>query len=462
MAAKIFVKKAIKSLKGEIKIAADKSISHRSLIFSALANGKNTINNLLESEDVLNSAKSLQRMGVKISKKKDSTYEVIGSGIAGLTEPEDILDFGNSGTGARLFMGLVTPFNFKTFFTGDKSLRSRPMKRIFTPMSQIGSQINARQENLLPALIEGTDHPLPIEYVMPKASAQIKSSILLAALNITGKTTIIEPDLCRDHTEIMMQYLGLELKIENLSNNDANSHLKLDNSANYSNIEQSILDANWSNGRKISYNGVQEFDAKDLLIPNDISSAAFFIVAALIIPDSKIELKNIGLNPLRDGIIETLLEMGGDIEIYNKRQKNGELIADIKVRYSDLRGIDVPSNRVARMIDEYPILAIAATHADGVTKMNNLSELKVKESNRLSAIYENIIKCGIEAKMGDDNLEIIGGIKKLNNIPKITTHHDHRIAMSFYILGLTMENGLEIDDTSMINTSFPEFLSLFE
>jgi 3-phosphoshikimate 1-carboxyvinyltransferase len=300
-------------------------------------------------------------------------------------------------------------------------------------LSQIGSQINARQENLLPSLIEGTNQPLPIEYIMPKASAQIKSSILLAALNITGKTTIIEPDLCRDHTEIMMQYLGLELEIENLPNK----------------------------GRKISYNGVQEFDAKNLLVPNDISSAAFFIVAALIIPDSKIELKNIGLNPLRDGIIETLLEMGGDIEICNKKQKNGELIADIKVRYSNLKGVNVPSNHVARMIDEYPILAIAAAHADGVTKMNNLSELKVKESNRLAAIYDNIIKCGIDAKMGDDNLEIIGGIKKLDNIPKITTYHDHRIAMSFYILGLTMENGLEIDDTSMINTSFPEFLSLF-
>lgn len=433
MAAKIFVKKAIKSLKGEIKIAADKSISHRSLIFSALANGKNIINNLLESQDVLNSIKSLQRMGVKISKKNDATYEVVGSGISGLTEPEDILDFGNSGTGARLFMGLVTPFNFKTFFTGDESLRSRPMKRIFTPMSQIGSQINARQENLLPALIEGTNYPLPIEYIMPKASAQIKSSILLAALNITGETIIIEPDLCRDHTEIMMQYLGLELKIENLP----------------------------YKGRKISYNGVQEFDAKNLLIPNDISSAAFFIVAALIIPDSKIELKNIGLNPLRDGIVETLLEMGGDIEIYNERKENGELTADIKARYSNLKGVDVPSDRVAKMIDEYPILAIAAAHADGITKMNNLSELKVKESNRLAAIYENIVKCGIAAKMGDDNLEIIGGLKKLDNIPKITTHHDHRIAMSFYILGLTMENGLEIDDTSMINTSFPEFLSLF-
>jgi 3-phosphoshikimate 1-carboxyvinyltransferase len=357
----------------------------------------------------------------------------MGSGIAGLIESDDILDFGNSGTGARLLMGLVTPFNFKSFFTGDDSLRSRPMKRIFTPMSQIGAKITARQENLLPAIIEGTNEAIPIDYKMPKASAQIKSSILLASLNIDGITTIIEPNLCRDHTEIMMQYLGLDLKIEKLTDG----------------------------GRKISYQGLQEYESKDLTIPNDISSAAFFIVAALIIPNSNIELKNIGINKLRDGIIETLLEMGADIEIINHREQNGEDVADIKVRSSSLKAINIPANRVARMIDEYPILSIAAAYAEGTTKMHNLGELKVKESNRLLAIYENITKCGVDAKMGDDNLEITGGVKKLDHIPKIITYNDHRIAMSFYILGLTMENGLEIDDISMINTSFPEFLDLF-
>ncbi|MFT4718053.1 MAG: 3-phosphoshikimate 1-carboxyvinyltransferase [Rickettsiales bacterium] len=430
----IFVKKAKSALVGNILIAADKSISHRSLIFSALANGKNTISNLLESEDVLDTAKALQQMGVNIQKKDSGTYEVIGSGISGLTEPENTLDLGNSGTGVRLLMGLVTPFKFKSFFTGDESLRSRPMKRIFDPMRQIGAKIIARKEDFLPAVIEGSDEALAINYKMPKASAQIKSSILLAALNIVGKTTIIEPDICRDHTEIMMQYLGLNLEIENLA----------------------------TNGRKISYQGVQEFQSKDLSVPNDISSAAFFIVGALVIPDSRIELKNIGINKLRDGIIETLLEMGADIEIINKRENAGELVADIKVRYSNLRGVEVPANRVAKMIDEYPILAIAAAHATGVTKMNNLSELKAKESNRLSAIYKNITKCGIKAKMGDDDLEIVGGIMSLDNIPKITTHHDHRIAMSFFILGLTMKNGIEIDDTSMISTSFPNFLNLFQ
>jgi len=429
----IFVKKAKSALVGNVLIAADKSISHRSLIFSALANGKNTISNLLESEDVLDTAKALQQMGVNIQKKDSGTYEIIGSGISGLTESENTLDLGNSGTGVRLLMGLVTPFKFKSFFTGDESLRSRPMKRIFDPMRQIGAKIIARKENFLPAVIEGSDEALAINYKMPKASAQIKSSILLAALNIVGKTTIIEPDICRDHTEIMMQYLGLNLEIENLA----------------------------KNGRKISYQGVQEFQSKDLSVPNDISSAAFFIVGALIIPDSRIELKNIGINKLRDGIIETLLEMGADIEIINKRENAGELVADIKVRYSNLRGVEVPANRVAKMIDEYPILAIAAAHATGVTKMSNLSELKAKESNRLSAIYKNITKCGIEAKMGDDDLEIIGGIRSLDNVPRITTYHDHRIAMSFFILGLTMKNGIEIDDTSMISTSFPNFLNLF-
>ena len=429
----IFVKKAKSALVGNVLIAADKSISHRSLIFSALANGKNTISNLLESEDVLDTAKALQQMGVNIQKKDFGTYEIIGSGISGLTESENTLDLGNSGTGVRLLMGLVTPFKFKSFFTGDESLRSRPMKRIFDPMRQIGAKIIARKENFLPAVIEGSDEALAINYKMPQASAQIKSSILLAALNIVGKTTIIEPDICRDHTEIMMQYLGLNLEIENLA----------------------------KNGRKISYQGVQEFQSKDLSVPNDISSAAFFIVGALIIPDSRIELKNIGINKLRDGIIETLLEMGADIEIINKRENAGELVADIKVRYSNLRGVEVPANRVAKMIDEYPILAIAAAHATGVTKMSNLSELKAKESNRLSAIYKNITKCGIEAKMGDDDLEIIGGIRSLDNVPRITTYHDHRIAMSFFILGLTMKNGIEIDDTSMISTSFPNFLNLF-
>lgn len=429
----IFVKKYRSALKGNINIAADKSISHRSLIFSALANGKNIISNLLESEDVLNTAKALEQMGVDIRKKDHGIYEVIGSGVAGLTEPEDVLNLGNSGTGARLLMGLVTPFNFKSFFTGDKSLRSRPMRRIFDPMGEIGAKITARQTNQLPAVIEGTNEAIAINYTMPKASAQIKSSILLAALNIIGKTTIIEPNLCRDHTEIMMKYFGLDIIIENLT----------------------------EGGHKISYQGGQEFSAKDILIPNDISSAAFFIVAALIIPNSKITLENIGLNKLRDGIIETLLEMGADIEITNNRESGGELVADIQARHSQLKAINIPADRVARMIDEYPIIAIAAAHAKGVTRMCNLSELKVKESNRLLAIYENIIKCGIDAKMGEDDLEIIGGMEKLDNIPKITTYHDHRIAMSFFILGLTMENGLEIDDTSMINTSFPKFLELF-
>lgn len=428
------IDKIDKPLLGEVKIASDKSISHRALIFSSLANGKNVITNLLESEDVLNTAKALQQLGANITKKSESIYEVIGVGISGLTESDNIIDCGNSGTGVRLLMGLVTPFNFKTLFTGDSSLRSRPMNRIFKPMQEIGAQISSRDAGLLPATIIGTNEALPINYEMPKASAQIKSSILLAALNIVGKTTIIEPDLCRDHTEIMMQYLGLDLEIEELA----------------------------TGGRKISYQGMQEFQSKDISVPDDISSAAFFIVAALIIPGSEIKLTNIGLNPLRDGIIETLLEMGGNIKIINKQQICGEWVADLEISYSQLKGVTVKANRVARMIDEYPILSIAAAHAEGVTKMENLSELKVKESNRLSAIYENIIKCGIQATMGEDSLEITGGIKNLDHKPQITTFDDHRIAMSFFILGLTLENGLEIDDMSMIATSFPNFIDIFK
>ncbi len=420
-------------LNGEVTIAGDKSISHRSLIFAALANGTSQISGLLEGEDVLSTAKALGQMGVKITKIAKSKWQVEGVGYCGLSQSDDILNMGNSGTSSRLLAGLVSSFNFTSFFTGDNSLKKRPMKRVFDPITQIGADIVARDENFMPFAVIGAKSPLPIEYEMKIASAQVKSAILLAAMNIRGRTTIIEPQKCRDHTEIMMKYLGLDIDIESYG----------------------------ENGTKISYCGMQEFDAKFFEVPGDISSAAFLIVAALIVEGSKILIKNVGLNPLRDGIVVTLQEMGGNIQLLNQRKAGGEIVADILVEYSNLKGIEIAADRAPSMIDEYPILSVAAAHAKGVTKMEGLEELKVKESNRLEMIAVNLEKCGVSLKMGKSSLEIEGGVSQPKELTKIETHLDHRIAMSFYVMGLKLKNGVEIDDKQSINTSFPEFLKIF-
>lgn len=423
-------------LKGEISVAGDKSISHRSLIFSALAHGKSTIHGLLEGEDVLSTAAALRLMQVEIDRRDDGVWEVNGSGVAGLMEPEDVLNMGNSGTSARLMAGLVCPYNFTSFFTGDGSLRKRPMKRVFEPISQVGAKIIARQDNLMPFGIIGAKNAQPISYKMKVASAQVKSCILLAGLSINGTTTVVEPERCRDHTEIMMRDLGLKIETEKFES------------------EKGV-------GSKITYNGLQEFSAKEFHVPGDISSAAFLIVAGLLVKDSKIKINNVGLNPLRDGIIQTLIEMDGKIELSNKRLVGGEIIADIIVESSDLKGVEVPADRAPIMIDEYPVLAVAAANASGITKMNGLAELKVKESNRLLMIAQNLEKCGATLTMGDDFLEVEGGISQPKELVKIITSMDHRIAMSFLVMGLTLDNGVEIDDSKVIDTSFPNFVKIF-
>ena len=412
---------------GEIVIAPDKSISHRSIIFASLANGKSKIYNLLEGEDVLKTINAMRLMGVEIE-KKENFYEVNGSGIVGLLEPSDIIDMGNSGTSSRLLAGLVCPYNFTSFFTGDASLRKRPMGRVFEPIQKFGAKIISRKNNLMPFAIVGNEDAMPIEYAMKMASAQVKSCILLASLAVKGTTTIIEPEKCRDHTEIMMKYLGLKISQENLNN-----------------------------GTKISYNGLQEFAGRDFEIPNDISSSAFFMVGALLVKNSKILLKNIGVNSLRTGLITTLQEMGGKIALKNIREIGGEKVADIEVEASSLKAIDVPASRSASMIDEYPILAIACAFANGTSKLNGLAELKVKESNRLAMIADNLQNCGVEVKIGDDFLEIKGGFAMPKNVVAVKTAMDHRIAMSFLIMGLCLENGVQIDDDEMIKTSFPNF-----
>ncbi len=425
------------ALKGETTVAGDKSISHRSLIFSALAHGKSQISGLLEGEDVFKTAAALRLMGAEIEKKSDGIWQVNGVGVAGLSEPADVLDMGNSGTSSRLMSGLVCPYNFTSFFTGDASLRKRPMGRVFEPITQIGAKIVARQNNLMPFAVIGARDPMPISYQMKVASAQVKSCILLAALTIRGTTTIIEPEKCRDHSEIMMRHLGLKITQENFG------------------------DPSNPRGTKISYSGLQEFDAKNFEVPGDISSAAFLIVAALLVKDSKIKIKNVGINPLRDGIIITLREMGGKIAIVDEREVGGEKVADLIVEHSQLKGIEIPASRAPSMIDEYPILAIAAANAKGTTKMNGLAELKVKESNRLLMIAQNLEKCGSNLKMGDDYLEVKGGISQPETITLVKTAMDHRIAMSFLVMGLMLEKGVEIDDSEMIKTSFPTFEKIF-
>ena len=421
------------AIKGEIEVAGDKSISHRSLIFASLAYGRSKIFGLLEGEDVLRTAEALRLMGVDISRDNSGVWHVNGVGFCGLQEPSNILDMGNSGTSSRLMAGLLASYNFTSFFTGDSSLRKRPMRRVFEPIEQIGAKVIARQNNLMPFAIIGAKNPAAIEYKMKVASAQVKSCILLASLNINGITTIIEPEKCRDHSEIMMRYLGLKISSENFG----------------------------ENGTKISYRGMQEFDAKDFIVPGDISSAAFLIVAALIVKGSRLVIKNVGVNVLRDGIIKTLQEMNGNILLTNQRLVGCEMVADIIVEHSELKAVNVPASRAPSMIDEYPILAIAAANAKGITKMNGIEELKVKESNRLLMIAQNLEKCGVKLKMGDDFLEIEGGILQPKNKVEVVTNMDHRIAMSFLVMGLSLENGLQIDDASMIATSFPNFEKIF-
>ncbi len=419
-------------LKGVIKIPGDKSISHRSLIFSALANGQTKITGLLEGEDVLKTAAALELMGVDINRNKDF-WLVNGSGIVGLMEPNNVLDMGNSGTAARLMAGLVAPYDFTSFFTGDGSLRRRPMARIFDPIKKFGAQIIARQDKLMPFAIVGNNEAIATDHVMKVASAQVKSCILLAAIATRGTTTIYEPKKCRDHSEIMMRHLGLKVR-------------KKDE----------------GQGAIIECDGFNDFYAKDIEVISDISSAAFLIVAALLIKDSDITLPNIGINPLRTGIIDSLIEMGANIELKNKRQVCGENVADIHVCYSKLKAVNIPASRAISMIDEYPILAIAAVNASGVTKMEGLEELRVKESDRLAMVANNLKECGVEVVEGADFLEIKGQTQNHKKLAKIDTAMDHRIAMSFLVMGLTMERGIEIDDTSMIKTSFPNFLDIFK
>ncbi|MBV8939002.1 MAG: 3-phosphoshikimate 1-carboxyvinyltransferase [Alphaproteobacteria bacterium] len=420
-------------LQGDVSVPGDKSISHRALMLASQVLGSTRITGLLEGEDVLRTAEALRRLGVDVQRVGDGAWEVHGVGAGGLHESEAVLDMGNAGTGARLMMGLVTPYPFTTFFTGDPSLRSRPMGRVMTPLSQMGARFVARAHDRLPLALTGTESPLPITYRLPVASAQVKSAVLLAALNTRGKTTVIEREPTRDHTENMLEYFGIG--VERRREEDGALAVTLSGHQNPARAERSLT------------------------VPGDPSSAAFPLVAALIVPHSRLVLRNVCVNPLRTGLFDTLKEMGARLTAVNERRIGGEKVADIEVESSTLRAVRVPAARAPSMIDEYPILAVAAAFAEGETAMEGIGELRVKESDRLSGIIQGLRACGVEARAEGDTL-FVTGQKQPRGGALISTRLDHRIAMSFLVMGMASQQHVTVDDAAPIATSFPGFPAL--
>ena len=418
-------------LNAKAAVPGDKSISHRALIVGASATGETRIQGLLEGEDVMCTARALRALGVPVDDLGGGAWRVLGRGVGGLTEPASVLDMGNSGTGTRLLMGLVASHGFGCVFSGDSSLASRPMERVMEPLRRFGAAFQARSGGRLPVTVTGTASPVPIEYEPPQASAQVKSAVLLAGLNAPGRTTVAEPLATRDHTERMLTTFGAEVTVE--SDGD---------------------------GRRITIEGRPELTARDVVVPGDLSSAAFPMVAALLVPGSSIGLTGVGVNPLRAGILETLEDMGADIRLSNRRDEGGEPVADIAVRAGPLRGVVVPGNRAPAMIDEYPILAVAAAAAEGTTRMEGLAELRVKESDRLAAMAEGLAACGVEVEEGDDSLTIHGRAGPPAGGAEVTVNMDHRIAMAFLVLGMAAEAPVSVDDAGPIETSFPGFAAL--
>ncbi|HVT51189.1 MAG TPA: 3-phosphoshikimate 1-carboxyvinyltransferase [Dongiaceae bacterium] len=418
-------------LKGRIKVPGDKSISHRSLMLGALAMGETEIHGLLEGEDVLRTAEAMRLLGGEAERGADGVWRARGRGIGGLREAADVLDLGNAGTGTRLLMGLVAAYPMVTFFTGDASLRSRPMNRVAEPLRLMGADVLARAGGKPPLAVIGTKAPIPITYTLPVASAQVKSAILLAGLNTPGITTVIEPEHTRDHTELMLRGFGATLEVEQRKE-----------------------------GRAVSLQGQPELTGKKILVPGDPSSAAFPIAAALIVPGSDVTIENLGLNPHRIGLIQTLLEMGADITVENERVEAGERVGDLRVRHGTLRGVTVPAERAPSMIDEYPILSVIAAFAEGETKMLGLAELRVKESDRLGAMARGLAACSAAVEEGKDWLKVTGNGKAPKGGARIAVNLDHRPAMSFLVMGMGAGAPIEIDDGSPIDTSFPGFAAL--
>ena len=419
-------------LTGEITVPGDKSVSHRALMLGALAVGETRIEGLLEAEDVLATAAAMRRLGATVERRADGAWTVVGRGVGGLAEPDDVLDMGNSGTGARLLMGILASHPFSATLTGDASLRGRPMLRVMMPLRQIGAGFTARDGGRMPLTIEGAVEPMPITYELPVASAQVKSAILLAGLNTPGVTTVIEPKPTRDHSERMLAEFGAQVTTTQLA----------------------------GGGRRISLLGEPELIGRHVTVPADISSAAFPLVAALLVSGSRLRLFGVGVNPLRTGLLDSLVEMGASIEIDRRDDGRGEPIADITVAAGALKGVHIPADRAPSMIDEYPILAVAAACAEGTTRMDGLAELRVKESDRLAAMADGLAACGVRVEVDADSLIVHGTGAPPPGGAEIAVNLDHRIAMAFMVLGMVAERPVTIDDGDPVDTSFPGFVEL--
>jgi len=400
-------------------------------MFGALATGRTRVSGLLEAQDILNTVNVLRALGCLIDKVGD-TWVILGRGVGGLTAPAGDLDFGNAGTGARLMMGVIAGHDMTARMTGDASLSGRPMGRVLKPLLRMGLEVVDRGKETLPLTLRGTPDLIPIEYQLPVPSAQIKSAVLIAGLHAAGETIVIEPEATRDHTERMLGHFGAQLTATK---------------------RQGV--------RAISIKGDAELIGQDVSVPGDPSSAAFLAAAALIVPGSEVTITGVLVNPTRTGFYTTLREMGADVAFLNERNEGGEPVADVRVRHSRLKGVDVPAARAPAMIDEYPVLACLAAYADGETRMNGLGELKVKESDRLAATAAGLLANGIAAKVDGDTL-VVGGGKSVRGGGVVATHLDHRIAMAFLTLGLGADRPVTVDDADTIATSFPEFRGLME
>jgi 3-phosphoshikimate 1-carboxyvinyltransferase len=420
-------------LKGSARIPGDKSMSHRALMFGLLAEGETIISGLLEGEDVLNTAEACMALGAKISASGDGLWRVYGAGVGNLKEPAQVLDMGNSGTSTRLLAGIVAGHRIGAVMTGDASLIKRPMKRIMDPLSRMGASFITREGGRLPMAIRGADHAAAISYRLPVASAQVKSAVLLAGLNAAGTTTVIEDHPTRDHSENMLRHFGADVAVKDGGNG----------------------------AQAIVLQGGQLLRGCAVDVPADPSSAAFPAVAACLVKGSEIRMEGVGINPRRAGIYECLKEMGADLSFARERVEAGEKVADIVVKGTGaLKGIDVPLSRVPSMIDEFPVLAMAAACAEGTTRMTGLAELRVKESDRLKMIADGLIACGVRVEMGEDSLTVHGTGRPPRGGVTIETALDHRIAMSFLVLGMVSDETITVDDGRPIRTSFPNFITL--
>ncbi|BDW82893.1 3-phosphoshikimate 1-carboxyvinyltransferase [Erythrobacter sp. Dej080120_24] len=424
-------------LTGRLRVPGDKSISHRALMFAGLAVGQSRITGLLEGEDVLATAAAMRQLGARIERSEDGTWIVDGAGVGSLLEPKQALDMGNSGTSTRLMMGLLASHAISATFIGDASLSGRPMNRVIDPLSQMGATFEASPGGTLPCMLRGASPAVPITYRLPVASAQVKSAVLLAGLNTPGITRVIEPAPTRDHTERMLTGFGAKLEVTE------------------------------DNGeRVIAIHGEADLKPMDVVVPGDPSSAAFFIVAASIVPGSDLVIENVGLNPTRAGIVTVLRQMGADIEELSPREVGGEPVADLRVRHARLKGVDVDPAIVPSMVDEFPVLFVAAALAEGTTRTTGLEELRVKESDRISVMAEALTLAGARVEEQEDGLTIHGtGGEPLHGTPdsaSVATRLDHRIAMSMAVSGLVSRDGVRLDDIAPIATSFPSFIDLLE